>query len=735
MSLRRALEHVRMPLHRDGYALALNSALTAAVGLVYWIVAAHAFSTHAVGLNAALISAMMFVAGVSTLNLPNIFVRFLPDAGGGVLRFVLLSYGAGALVATCGATLLVLIAGDWPAELRTWFVVATVAWCLFVLQDGVLTALGPAVWVPVENLGFSLAKVALLPPLALAMPLYGVFVSWTIAMVAMVLVVNVVIFGRLLRARRPDRGGGGRLPRPREFARYFAADWVCSLSWLASTTLLPVIVTAVAGAATNAYFSLAWAVAFPLYAIGHNIGMSLVLHGSADPAALPLLVRRSAVQGGALLVAVAAVLVVVAPFALALFGDGYADGGTTLLRLLAIAALPNLVLSLAVSVARVRRRLRLAMLVLGAQAILSLGSAAPLVEALGVAGPGVAWLGSQCIVAAVILGLLARRTRVPSDLLSDAASGAWLRAASGARLARRVLGDAPGRVRRVRTDSDLVVFLAGPRADPDLVVKIAWTEVGSERLAAQLASLRRVRALPGLDGWTALLPEVVDTGLAGGRSYVVEGALAGVDGRRLARGGLRDRALDAAARSMQPLYEAASADVAVKGESVAGWVHERVDRVERARGAEMHDSFEQLRRELDVALRGRRVRAGAVHGDLWLGNLLMEPDAGGVTGVVDWEHASSFAPVGADLAHLVLSTRSLASGDHLGAVTARLVDGREGLSELERGLLAGWGIGARELLLLAWVQHLTGRMSQSTLHLRARWLRLNTDPVLRVLGA
>src|SRR5437588_13097426 len=75
------LEHVRIPLHRDGYALALNSAFTAVTGLFYWIIAAKTYSAHAVGLNSALISSMMFLAGIASLNLPNILVRFLPGSG------------------------------------------------------------------------------------------------------------------------------------------------------------------------------------------------------------------------------------------------------------------------------------------------------------------------------------------------------------------------------------------------------------------------------------------------------------------------------------------------------------------------------------------------------------------------------------------------------------------------------------------------------------------------------
>jgi len=734
---RRLLEHLRTPLHRDGYALALNTALTAVLGLAYWIVAAHAFSARAIGLNAALISAMMFVAGVSTLNLSNIFVRFLPEAGPDVRRFVLLAYTVAALVAAFGASLLMLFA-DEPGRLRLWFVVASVAWCLFVLQDGVLTALGRAVWVPVENAGFSILKLGLLPLLALLAPLYGVFVSWTLAMVAMVVVVNAVIFGRLLAGGRQAQSGPRVLPRPRDFARYFAADWVCALSWLASTTLLPVIVLAVAGAATTAYFSLAWAVAFPLYAVGHNIGMSLVLHGSSDRPALPLLVRKAALQGGALLLGLTVLLVAAAPYALSLFGGDYADGGTTLLRLLALAALPNLVLSLAVSIARVERRLRMAMIALGAQALLSLGSAAALVEAIGVSGAGVAWLGSQCVVAAGLLALLLRRTwrsQRASALLADIASGGWLRAARGARTVRLVLGDASGPVSRIRTDSDLVVFRAGASPSPELVVKLAWTPVGARRLAAQLTSLRFLHAMPRLADWTSLLPEVVDVGAVRGRPYVVERALPGVDGRRFAWDGRRDVALAEVARSMQPLYAGAAREVVVDETWLAIWVHERLDRVSREGRRAARDAFARPRTALDGALLGQRVRAGSVHGDLWLGNVLMDPGTCAVRGVVDWEHASPLGPVAADLAHLVLSTRSVAGGDQLGAVAARLIEGRDSLTELEVALLAGWGMSAGDALLLAWLQHLNGRLAQSTLYPHGRWLRRNADPVLEVLRA
>ena len=168
---RRLAEHVRMPLHRDAYALALNSAFTAATGLLYWIVAAKAFSAHAVGLNSALISAMMFLAGIASLNLPNILVRFLPESGDRILSRVVWAYGISAAVGRVrgrgvhpGRQVVVPPLGFLQSDtgLQTWFVFSTVAWCVFTIQDSVLTALGRAIWVPVENAVFSLVKLGLL---------------------------------------------------------------------------------------------------------------------------------------------------------------------------------------------------------------------------------------------------------------------------------------------------------------------------------------------------------------------------------------------------------------------------------------------------------------------------------------------------------------------------------------------------------------------------------------------
>src|SRR5437764_12394778 len=109
--------HVRVPLHRDAYALVANSGFTAAAGLLYWIIAAKAFSAHALGLNSALISSMMFLAGVAGLNLSNVVVRFLPEAGLQAKRLVAACYALPAALAAIAAIVFVTRASTWASGL------------------------------------------------------------------------------------------------------------------------------------------------------------------------------------------------------------------------------------------------------------------------------------------------------------------------------------------------------------------------------------------------------------------------------------------------------------------------------------------------------------------------------------------------------------------------------------------------------------------------------------------
>lgn len=415
---RRIAGHASAPLFRNAYALILSSGATSGLGVVYWMLATRHYPAEVVGLNSALISAMLLVAGVAQLGLVSVMTRFLPRAGASSARLVLIAYaltlGAGAL----GGLAFALHAGRWaPAladlsarpELTLWFAGAVMAWCIFTVQDAVLAGMRQTVWVPVENAAFALAKIGLLLAFALAAAPLGIFASWTICAAAVLLPVNALIFGRLLP--RHMAGGDTRTgaaccappamaDNPAHIARFAAANYLGALLSLSTTTLLPLLVVQRLGPSANAYFAQPWLFAGALQLAAGNMAVSLTVEAAADRQRLASYARRALAHTARLLVPAVAAVVAGAPLLLGMFGPDYAAEGTAVLRLLALGALPNAVVMIYLSAARVLDRVGE---IVAIQAILSAATLALshlLIDTMGIAGVGAAWLAAQSLGAA-----------------------------------------------------------------------------------------------------------------------------------------------------------------------------------------------------------------------------------------------------------------------------------------------------------------------------------------------
>jgi O-antigen/teichoic acid export membrane protein len=275
-----------------------------------------------------------------------------------------------------------------------------------------------------ENALFSLVKLVLLVALAVAAPVYGIFASWTAAVVASLVPVNLLVFARLVpRAIRVAERDTLSVTRT-ELARYVAADYAGAVAWLAMTTLPPIIVAHEVGAEATAYFSLAWVIAFPIYFVPTSIGSSLVVHAVRDRERLPDYARQAAIQSARLLLPAAVALAVAGPFLLRLLGHGYEAESSTVLRLLVVSAIPNGINILYVSVARVERRMSRVVAAFGGQAVIALGLAVPFVRLWGIVGLAVAWLLGQAVVAVAILvahhDVLVRAPAGPATVRSGA---------------------------------------------------------------------------------------------------------------------------------------------------------------------------------------------------------------------------------------------------------------------------------------------------------------------------
>jgi O-antigen/teichoic acid export membrane protein len=403
-------ESIRQPLFRNASALLLNTGATSALGLLYWAEAARHYGPVHVGQASALISVMLLITEISRLNLGSGLTRFVPRAGGSTMRLVLACYaivaGLTAVVALLSLPFLRTTAAAWftsPGLHRDlWFVGAAVTFALFSLQDSILIGLRQAVWVPFENVVFGAAKIFLLLWLAHSSQELGIFASWTIPMVGAVVVVNLFVIGRLIPRHAAATASRSENVPANAIRRFVAFDYGSALLALVATDLLPVLVATLVGAEPNAYFYMAWLVASTVDFALLSVGTSLTAEGAHDPARLPELLAGLFQRVMTLTLLGVTVLIVGASFLLGIFGASYADNAAGVLRLLALAMVPRVVVVLWAAMARVQRRMARILVAQGAQSAILLVLSIPLLHRVGIAGVGWAYLISQSIVAVAV---------------------------------------------------------------------------------------------------------------------------------------------------------------------------------------------------------------------------------------------------------------------------------------------------------------------------------------------
>ena len=145
-----------------------------------------------------------------------------------------------------------------------------------------------------------------------------------------------------------------------------------------------------------------------------------------------------------------------------------------------------------------------------------------------------------------------------------------------------------------------------------------------------------------------------------------------------------------------------------------------------------------LARELHAELAGRTLPVCWIHGDFWLGNVLVAADGVTLTGIVDWDLAAADELPMHDLVHLLLYTRGLVQQRDLGEIVRALLEGEQwtaherSLLEAAERALPGSVVGERAMVLLSWLRHITGNLAKSSRYRRnVLWLSRNVDAVLR----
>ncbi|GHF22013.1 lipopolysaccharide biosynthesis protein [Streptomyces griseoluteus] len=397
------------PLFRNAYALMLNTGISAVLGLGFWLAAARYYSESAVGQGSAAIAAMKLLAGLTAVTLTGALARFIPVAGRATARLIFRTYAGSSLVVAVAAGVFLLTLDVWGPSYRflhgpvngLGFLAAVVAWNVLTLQDGVLTGLRSAPWVPVGNTVFSAVKLGLLVAFAVAIPTAGVFVSWVAAIATSVLPLGWLVFRRLVPRHTAATEGRAHPPTLREIGRFLAGDYTGSLFSLGVVYLVPVIIASQVSAEDNAYFYITTTIGGTTNLLAINMGASLTVEGSHDPARLAANTRAALKRMARIMLPVAGVLFVGAPWILGVFGAGYADAATPLLRWFAVGAVLRVVMETYFAVLRAQSRTAGLAWLQGLLCVLVLALTLLLLPRMGLTGAGVAEICSLAVIVAV----------------------------------------------------------------------------------------------------------------------------------------------------------------------------------------------------------------------------------------------------------------------------------------------------------------------------------------------
>ena len=401
-SKERIRQQLSIPLYRNAVYLMINYVVTGVFGLVFWVIAAKLYVPSDVGLASATISAMMLLTLFASLGLDYAMVRFLPTSGkdsGTLINSILTVAG---LTAAAISAIFVLGLGLWsPALLylqhhvayAVAFVIFNVAYTLFQVQNRTFVGRSRSGLSLAQATVLNVFRMVLLIPLTAMIGMFGLVSSWGIAVLVALLTGAIILQPRVEAGYRPIPMVKWRVIRG--IIRFASANYVAVLLWSGPIYLLPLMVANLVSTGSNAYFQIAWSLSNVLFQIPIGISFSMLAEGSSHEDQLSQHARRSLIFTFLMIIPAILLVVLFAHRLLAFFGADYASEATSLLRVLALSAVPVSINQLFFVIERVGMAMRRLILLHIFIASGTLAVSAILLPHLGIIGAGIAWLSSQ----------------------------------------------------------------------------------------------------------------------------------------------------------------------------------------------------------------------------------------------------------------------------------------------------------------------------------------------------
>jgi O-antigen/teichoic acid export membrane protein len=404
---RRSRTH-ELPMVLNSIALIAAKVSSLGLGFLAWLVAARLFDASDVGVAAAVVAAMMLCVQLGLVGVGSSIINLFPthrDRPAPLLDTAFSTVGVAATLAGC---MFVALAAVALHELRSVvldvrFTVAFLGLTLLgtvgVLLDQLSTVMRRGDQAFVRNVVSGAVTLVLIGALALAGApdvALGVVLAWLVGNLAAV----GIGWWQLRRSGLAYRYRPAfDAPLGRRLVGVGLPNWLLTLAERAPGPILPIVVTEVLSPAANAHWYIVWMLAWVVFIVPIQVGLSAFAEASHRPDALESIVRRAVRTSLAFGVAGAAVTAVLAEDVLRILGGAYAVEGTGPLRILVWTVVPMSFVQAYFSVCRVTRQLREATLASTAGTVIGIVVAAGGAATGGLALMAAAWLASQSLLA------------------------------------------------------------------------------------------------------------------------------------------------------------------------------------------------------------------------------------------------------------------------------------------------------------------------------------------------
>ncbi len=393
MSAALAAARRHLDLLRNSGSLMATTVVTAALGFVFWWLAARVAAPAAVGAAASAVAAMGFIGTVGAFGLGTLLIAELPRMRTGraaLIRACVLVSGAVAAAGGVGYLVLGryalpgLHAGSGSAAGAVLLVAGIAVTAMALVFDDALIGLLAGPVQLLRNTCFAAGKLALLA-VAAVLPvtvtsgyLLGVWLAGALGSAGVLVLWRrrvATVLGPAGHAGHAGPAGHagsvvptsvrlttstveGGLRALRRLRRPVLEHNLLNLSLFLPRQALPLVVTAVLSTAATAAFYTAWMVVALLAMIPAHLATTLYAVTAGDRSALRAKVRVALLVALALGVPASVLVALHGRLVMSVFGAGYAATAGTALSVLALTYVPTVVRHLYVAVSRAQRRVR-----------------------------------------------------------------------------------------------------------------------------------------------------------------------------------------------------------------------------------------------------------------------------------------------------------------------------------------------------------------------------------------